>query len=168
MESDFVTRQHVESLTPHSDPSLAEVLNNYKFPPKNPPQPQQPPQMGGYQMPFFGGAPTSNNDMLLGNILGQMQASLQNNQKGQLDGIFINVNILKWLLLIILLAILIWLALKVQKENQSPLTRRLKKIEKEMKRMRRFKRKKNPKSLPLEADIDDIDNIDDEDDLGDF
>lgn len=149
MESDFVTRQHIDSLTPASDPAMAEVLNNYKFPPKNPPQmPTPAPMMGGYPAPYpyFGG---SNNDMLLGNILGQMQAKLDKQENvNNFNGLQFNISmeILRWFVLILVLALLVWLVLKITSKKKSPLNRRLRKIEKEMKKMRRF-RKRNPKQL---------------------
>jgi hypothetical protein len=158
MESDFTTRQHMESLTPMPDPSLAEVMNKYKFPPIIPtPQPQP---MGGYPQGHYGPPQgSSNNDMLLGNILGQLQSNTQKQNTNGLDGFQLNINmeILRWLLLIILLAVLIWLIFRVQQKKKNPLKKRLRKLEKEFKRMRKHRRK-NPKAL--EVDLDEVDELD--------
>ena len=157
MESDFTTRQHIESLTPHSDPHLAEVLNNYKFPPPSIPKPT-PPQMSGIPMGVYPVMP-SNNDMLLGNILGKMEAKLDGQGRGgNLNGIQFSLSseLLKWLVLILILAVLIWILLQFRKPRTNPVNRRLKKLERQLKRMRR-KRKKNPKPLELDEDDEDDD-----------
>tara|TARA_B100000614_G_scaffold228765_1_gene220770 strand:- start:75 stop:560 length:486 start_codon:yes stop_codon:yes gene_type:complete len=161
MESDFVTRQHVESLTPHSDPHLAEVLNNYKFPPPSIPKPA-PHQFSGVPMGVYPVMP-SNNDMLLGNILGKMEAKLDgNNSSNTLNGISFSLSseLLKWLVLILILAVLIWIVLQFRKPRTNPVNRRLKKLERQLKRMRR-KRKKNPKPLELDEDEDEDDDFED-------
>jgi hypothetical protein len=162
MESDFVTRQHIESLTPHSDPHLAEVLNNYKFPPPAVPKPS-PPQMGGMPMGVYPVMP-SNNDMLLGNILGKMEAKLDGGNNNTLNGISFSLSseLLKWLILILILAVLIWIVLQFRKPRTNPVNRRLKKLERQLKKMRRHKRrKKNPKPLDLDEDEDEDDDFED-------
>ena len=172
MESDFTTRQHIDSLTPVSDPNLTEVLNKYKFPPVFPTAQQQP--MGNFAAPYYGPPQgSSNNDMLLGSILGQLQANQQNSNPNQngLSGFQLNINteVLRWLLLIILLAVLIWLVLKVQKNRKNPLKKRLRKLEKEYKRMRKSRRKKNPQALEMDQEPDLLDDdVDDFDDLDDM
>jgi hypothetical protein len=152
----------MESLTPMPDPGLAEVMNKYKFPPIIA-TPQPPPQpMGGYPQGYYGPMNgSSNNDMLLGNILGQLQSNTQKQNTG-LDGFQLNINmeILRWLLLIILLAVLIWLIFRVQQKRKNPLKKRLRKLEKEFKRMRKHRRK-NPKALRVEPDeVDELDALD--------
>ena len=157
MESDFITRQHIESLTPDPDPNFAEVLNNYKFPPVSNPSP--PPMIGynGYP-PYFGAAPvSSNNDMLLGSILGQLQANQQKPATSNLDGLQININlkVLSWILIILLLAVLIWLALRAHEARRNPLKQRLRKLEKQFKKMRKLRRNPEEKAPALEDSFED-------------
>ena len=165
MEPDFVTRQHTESLVSSSDPSIAEVLNNYKFPPETP-QPQMPSPMAGYN-PQFG---SSNNEMLLGTMLGQMQANMQNkNQPAQSPGFQLNINteVLRWLIVLLLVATLIWIIFRVSRKEKSPLRRRLRKLERNYRKLYKARRK-NPKAL-LDSDNDTSDFLDDDlDDLDDF
>lgn len=172
MESDFVTRQHFDSLVPHNDPSIAETLNKYKFPPANPnPAPQQhTQQMGGYA-PYFGGAP-SNNEIFLGAMLGQIQASVQNKTKDS-DGFQLNVSneVLKWVFVILLVAILVWIIFHISRKEKKPLQRRLRKLEKKYRKLKKLKKakRKNPKSLPDTEPEDpyDIDGLDPDYDLDD-
>ena len=154
MEPDFVTRLHTESLTPYNDPGLSEVLNNYKFPPPQPQRPQQPVQFAG----------SSQNDVFLGAMLGQIQASL-NNKPQNYDGfnLSINADVLKWIVALLVLIVVIWLVFTLAKRETSPLKRRLHKLEKRYKRLKRLKKKKKNPSLPDEsyADADDIEDFDD-------
>jgi hypothetical protein len=168
MESDFVTRQHIDSLVPASDPNIAEVLNNYKFPPKNP-QPQPQPQMGGYSPYSNFNANNDNNNMFLGAMLGQMQANMQNQNKKEFDGFQLNINteVLRWFLVLLLVATLIWLVFKLSSRGKSSSNRRLKKLERNYRKLMKYKRK-NPKPLPdsnIADDFDDLDDFDDFDDL---
>lgn len=164
MESDFVTQQHLDSLVPNSDPNIAEVLNKYKFPPVTP-QPRSS-QMGNYG-PYFGGAP-SNNEIFLGAMLGQIQASVQNRtQKEETEGFQLKISneVLKWVFVLLLVAALIWLVFYISRRERKPLKRRLKKLERSYKKLRKAKRK-NPKSLS--DSNDDFEALDTPDDLDDF
>mgnify|MGYP003978352937 CR=1 FL=1 len=159
MEPDFVTRQHLDSLTPSSDPDMAEVLGKYKFPPATrPPRPPRP--MGGYGQPAQFSAPSSNNDMLLGSMLGQLQANQNQNQtknSPSSDGfqLSINTEILRWLLLIVLLVVLIWLVLQVRQNKKNSAKSELRNNLSRKPEFRRFRsrsrsKRKNPKELPFD------------------
>jgi len=160
MESDFVTRQHIESLTPDSDPDMAELMNKYKFPPINP---QLPPQQSQNFAPFplVVPQPHSNDAILIGNMLGQIQGNLQNKSQFGNFQMSNTIIVLIGFLILFFLAVIVWLIVRQKKEK--PLQRRLKKIEKEMKRLKRLR--KNPskkiKSLPKTDEEDELDNDND-------
>lgn len=150
MEPDFVTRNHLDSM-PASDPETRRLLNAYKFPPAQPPrQTPPPPQQLAGTFPVFAGGQTD--ALILSNMIGQLQGTLnQHNQPKQssnLGGLNISVDsdVLKWLLLIVVIVILIWLVLKMRPagSRRNPMAKRMKRIEKELKMLR-----KNPEMLAL-------------------
>jgi len=179
-EPDFITRQHLDSLVPCNDPSTFELLNRYKDPPVevNPPQPPQQPFLGSFPVAVHG-----NNDVvMLGHMIGQLQGTLQNQNQGQsksnFDGLSLNVNsdILRWVILFIFLALLVWVIFIVQKKlRANPADERLERIEKQLRRLKRHrsKRKKNPRILqdedddplafddPFEDDVEEFDLLED-------
>jgi len=172
-ESDFITRHHIDSLTPCNDPSTFELLNRYRHPPVEPRPRQGPPQQ------FAGSFPVAvqgnSNEVMLGHMIGQLQGTLQNqnqSQKSNFDGFSMNVNsdIFKWVILFIFLALLVWVVFKIQKNN-NPEDKRLKRIERQLRKLRRFSRKKkNPQPIQEEDDLlafddpfDDFDDYDDSD-----
>lgn len=181
-ESDFITRHHLDSLVPSSDPSTFELLNRYKHPPieANPPRPPQQQFMGSFPVAVQG----NNDAVMLGHMIGQLQGTLQNqgqNQsqlKSNFDGLSLNVNsdILRWVILFIFLALLVWVVFIVQKKlRDNPTDERLERIEKQLRRLKkhRSKRKKNPKILqdeeddplafddPFEDDVEEFDLLED-------
>lgn len=133
MESDFVTRNHIDSLT--NDPGTFELLNKYKFPPQDVPF-QLPPQQAPSQN--FGDYNNSN-QAFFGNIFGQIQGYLQSNKKdNNFDGLQLNINadVLRWLILLIILVVLVWVIWQVQKKRrQNPLKKKLAKIEKQIRKL---------------------------------
>jgi len=140
MEFDFTTRHHLDSLAPHNDPSIAELLNQYKKPPTAGQDLQAPVRTGG------GG-----DSMFLSNLIGQLQGAINSlvygqSQNKQLSGLQLNVNadILRWFLLLVFVLALVFLIIQIMHYRQArrnPLKKRLKKLEKEIKALRA---KKNP------------------------
>lgn len=108
-EPDFITRQHLDSLVPSSDPSTFELLNRYKNPPVevNSPRPPQQQFMGSFPVAMQG----NNDAVMLGHMIGQLQGTLQNKNQNQpksnFDGLSLNVNsdILRWVILFLFLAL---------------------------------------------------------------
>lgn len=151
MEPDFVTRQHLESVPAPTDPETRRLLNSYKFPPSQQPSPGFPvppkaPPAGTF--PVFVGGQTD--ALILSNMIGQLQGTLQQNQtnKSNLGGLNLSIDsdVLKWLLLIVVIVALILLVLKLRPmaARRNPMTKRMKKIERELKMLR-----KNPELLAL-------------------
>jgi hypothetical protein len=160
MEADFTIRNHLDSV-PTEDLKTFELLNKYKNPPSDIPlqQPVAPPSnLGG------------SNDVMIGNMLGQIQGYLQNlgNQRmdknNGFDGFQLNIgaDVLRWIILIVILIVLIWVILKVTEKRRNPLHRRMKKLEKQIKKLRSFK--KNPKQLTKDDDLDYSDEDEDDED----
>lgn len=157
MESDFVTRNHLDSIKSGVDPSTFELLNEYKNPPIDVTL-KKASNLGGF---------ASNDGMVVGNILGQIQGFLQNlgSKKSSEDSdglqIKIGADVLKWIALLVIVGILIWIIWKLQTRRRSnPLNRRLKKLEKQLKKLNRS----NPNGLELAKDNDNDDNDDYNDD----
>jgi len=162
-EPDFITRQHLESLNPSNDPSVFELLNRYKFPPSEPKQ-QAPSQFQG-AFPV----PVQNNDtnaVMLGHMMGQLQGTLQNqDKKSTFDGISLNINsdVMRWIILLLflaLLAVVVFVVFNRGKETKS--SKRLRKLEKQLKKLNNYsrgkknkKRKKRKNPALLEEDEDD-------------
>jgi hypothetical protein len=98
-----------------------------------------------------------------------MQANMQNQNKKEFDGFQLNINteVLRWFLVLLLVATLIWLVFKLSSRGKSSSNRRLKKLERNYRKLMKYKRK-NPKPLPdsnIADDFDDLDDFDDFDDL---
>lgn len=157
-ESDFITRQHLDSLIPCNDPSTFELLNRYKNPPVevNLPRPPQQQFMGSFPVAVQG----NNDAVMLGHMIGQLQGTLRNQPKSNLDGLSLNVNsdILRWVVLFIFLALLVWVVFTVQKKlRTNPADERLERLEKQIRRLKRNRnkrRKKNPKIIQEDEDDD--------------
>ena len=159
MESDFSIRNEIDSVSTGHDPSMHELLNTYKFPPANP-------SPANYQASYPAGG---SNEAVLGNLIGQLQGSIQglsnNNQRQRttnLGGLQLNIDpdVLRWILLLGFLILITWLFMRSNNKRRNPLKRRLKRLEKQMKRLGLPKGKKVKKSLA----IDDLDDDDDDDD----
>lgn len=148
MDSDFTTNQHLESLA-NGDSSLHEILNRYKFAGGTTKSNNYIPAS---HSAHFGEA----NAILLSNMLGQMQAKMDNTSKTvNLDGFQLNINsdVLKWIVLLLLVLLLVWLFLKANKRKKNPLSKKIEKLEDEISNLKRFRRKKN--NLPVEEDLED-------------
>lgn len=157
MDSDFTTQSHLESLA-QNDPSLREILNRYRSAPGN---------------SNFSGLPVSSNlgggsgnAVLLSNMLGQVQMGIQNlnssNKNTNLDGFSLNVNadILRWIVLLLLVILLVWLFLKVNKKKKNPLSKKVERLEEEMGTLKKL-RKEKTKDEDEDEDESFEDNLDD-------
>lgn len=155
MDSDFTTNQHIESLS-NGDPSLREVLNRYKFATGGIPM-KPSGQMGGHSPSYFGEA----NAILLSNMLGQLNAKMDNTppKSGNFDGFQLNINsdVLKWIVLLLLVLLLVWLFLKANQRKKNPLSKKIDKLETEIHRLKKFKKKKE-----VLKDDDDLDDLEDD------
>jgi len=158
MDSDFVTRQHIESLT-DGDSSFREVLNRYKFAPGHSPTKN------------VNVAPTSFNGdaIMLSNMLGQIQAGVQrlngtNSPSIGSDGFQLNINadILKWVVLLVLVLLIVWLFLRANK-RRNPLSKKVEKLEEDISHLKKFQ-KKNPKALEAKDEVDDYEDYDEYED----
>lgn len=172
-EPDFITRQHLDSLVPCNDPSTFELLNRYKKPPIEVNLPRPPQQFAG----SFPVAVQGNNDaVMLGHMIGQLQGTIQNSKAtSNFDGLSLNVNsdILRWVVLFIFLALLVWVVFAVQKKlRTNPTVERLERLEKQIRRLKRHrkKRKRNPQEDeddplafddPFEDDVEEFDLLED-------
>ena len=160
MESGFVTQQHVDSLR-HTDPGFAEVLNRYKFAPSNPPVQSQSSGFSGAPNGAVG-AVGHTDAVLLSNMLGQIQAGLRGNgptPTGQgFDGFQLNINsdVLKWIVLLLLILLLVWLFLKANKKRKNPLSKRLEQVESQLHLLKRKSKKSSP---AVEDESDDLDAL---------
>ena len=162
MEPDFVTRNELDSLFPENDPSTSELLNTYKFPPKEV-TPSQPQAQSQSQMSGFG--VYNPHSAFIGHMLGQLQTDVKNLSKpakNTLDGIQFSANadILRWICLFAFLLLFVYVVMKLQRQRRNPL-RRLKRLERELKRL------KNPIALDLDDSDEDLDDEDEDDDLDD-
>lgn len=159
MEPDFTTRNHLESVNLNSDSAIRELLNNYKFSPSagtpaggaHPfPTPFQSPILGSFPVAMGGAA----DSLVLSNMLGRLQADLERQKSpSELSGLSLNVNadILRWLILLIIVAILVWVILKVKNgSKEKRLARKVRRLEKQLGRMR----KSNPTDDLDAADLD--------------
>jgi len=176
MEPDFVTRQHLDSLA-NGDKSFAEILNRYG----SAPQPQSPPP--GYHGQFYGMPPQFHGNggdaILLSNMLGQIQAGIQRtpDNKGY-EGFQLNINsdVLKWVGLLLLVLVLVWLFLKVNKGKKNPLGKKIDRLHNELQTLKDYKslssspQKKvnfDDEIIIEDPDLDiedlDIEDLDDED-----
>ena len=147
MEPDFVTRNHIDSV-PMGDAETRRLLNTYKFPPPQPQQQHQMPQAPAGAFPVFMGG--NSDAVMLGNMIGQLQGTInqQNQQRSSGFGglnLSIDSDVLKWLLLLLVVALLIWVVFKIKSsQRRNPMLKKMKRIEKELKMLR-----KNPEVLAL-------------------
>lgn len=174
MESDFVTRQHLESLS-NGDGGFSEVLNRYRVGAQNPSPP--PPQFGGN--PYYAPNPSLNGGdaVLLSNMLGQIQAGIRSNSDnsparssnyGQGEGFQLNINsdVLKWVGLLLLVLLLVWLFLRVNKKKKTSIGKKIDNLQDEIRTLKTSGSRYNPRQrlikpklvTPLDQDLEDLDD----------
>lgn len=144
MEPDFVTRNHIESVNLNSDPAIRELINNYKFAPHGTPPGPAHPFQAPFQSPIMGSFPVAMggtaDSLVLSNMIGRLQADLERQRAPQdLAGLQLSINadILRWFLLLLIVAVLVWVILQMKKgTKQNRLERKLRRIEKQLVRMR--------------------------------
>jgi len=140
MESDFTTRHHLDSVTPHSDPSVSDLLLRYRHPPVET-------KSTKFSMPE---ARPSGSDLQLGSILGQLQGAVQSllsrdkdqtNLGGSGLQLSINSDILRWLIVLLFILVFAIVLLKYMNYRRAivrnPLKKRLRKLEQELLELRR-------------------------------
>ena len=172
MEPDFVTRQHLESLS-NGDSGFAEVLNRYRLGSAPSPPPPPPPQYFGN--PYHAPPPVLNGNgdaVLLSNMLGQIQAGIQHTQNNSpskfsnYDGFQLNINsdILKWVGLLLLVLVLVWLFLKVNKKKKTSIGKKIDNLQDEIRTLKGTGSSRyNPKPMVKSAILDSEDDFDSED-----
>lgn len=141
MEADFSIRKEIDALAGSYDPSLRELLSKYKFD-----IPSNLSGVGSNSQPLSG-----NNDSIIGNLVGQLQATLngfhsrKQEDNTKLDGLNLNVNadILRWIIILLFIAFIIWLVLFRKSKRKNPLNKKLKKIEKDIKELKSLKKGKS-------------------------
>lgn len=163
MESDFVTRNHIDSVTPFADPSISDLLLKYRIPPV---EIKTPTTHAGLGQQDLAGHSNNASNVYISNMLGQLQGSIQsmmNNKEPQNlagSGLQLNINsdILRWMIVLVFVIVLVIVIFRYMSYRRSitrnPLKKRLRRLENEMKAMRS---RKNPVALEdSEADDDEI------------
>lgn len=155
MESDFTTRQHLDSVVPYSDPSMGELLHRYRNPPVEPKMPQ-------FSGATEGPSQTSNtaSNAYISNMLGQLQGVVQsmasNKEPPNLAGsglqLSVNADILRWMIVLAFAIVLVVVIFQFmnRRRTKNPLKKRLKRLENEILALRG---RKNPVEA-LEQDED--------------
>lgn len=137
MEADFTTRHHLDSVNPHTDPSIRELLNIYK----NAPVEAKVPNFSNFDS---GSSPKSDN-LYISNMLGQLQGAINSITRKDSsfsggDGLQLSVNadILRWMLVLVFLVVFVVVLFQFMsyRRAKNPLKRRLKKLENEIKALR--------------------------------
>lgn len=162
MEPDFSTRHDLESIIPNSDPDSYELLNRYKFPPAEHQVPRPPQQQ--FQGSFPIAVQGNSEAVMLGHMIGQLQGTLQSTtKKSNFDGLSLSVDsdILRWVVLFLFLALLVWVIYTVNKKDTSA-DPRLEKLERQIRKLRKRgrrkrKKRKNPEIIQESSDFDDED-----------
>jgi hypothetical protein len=155
MESDFTTRQHLDSVVPFSDPSMGELLHRYRNPPVEPKMPQSSGTTEG---------PSQASNAYISNMLGQLQGVVQsmasNKEPSNLAGsglqLSVNADILRWMVVLAFAIVLVVVIFQFmnRRKAKNPLKKRLKRLENEI---RALHGRKNPVEA-LEQDEDEDEN----------
>lgn len=169
MESDFVTRHHLDSVTRYSDPGIADLLHKYRTAPADPKPLPNLSNLAGFAQPEA----ASSSNVYISNMLGQLQGSIQSMMNkepstlaGTGSGLQLNVNsdILRWMIVLIFalaLVMVMFQYMSYRRRTKNPLKGRLRRLEKEIRKLRS---RKNPAELAdsgVDSDSDEDEDLDD-------